>query len=185
MVNRSNPCLEWLNQQSSLPDPRRAVVSVCQAQPFIQITHYREADGLAKLRERLGMPLPESPRRVGQADQSRLYRLAPECFGIYGISDNAQARIAAIDAAQAAVVDLSHARVRVSLSGTHARDVLSLGISLDLHPEVLPVGEFVQTLLDHNPVLLERVAADTYELMFLRTFALTQLQWLVDAMQAI
>lgn len=182
MHNRSHPCEEWLKAQSSKLINEHVQISLCQPEPFIQLSFYRNRPIDQSLLN--GVVLPVSARHVGRMDGTRIYRLAPEIFGFYACSSNLQAQLLKVDSAVAAVVDLSHARVRVKLSGSYARQVLSLGISVDLDPDEFKPGEFIQTILDHNPVLLERTSDNEYELMFLRTFALTQVQWVVDAMQA-
>jgi heterotetrameric sarcosine oxidase gamma subunit len=80
-----------------------------------------------------------------------------------------------------ALTELTDARVRLGVSGSGARELLSAGIALDLHPAVFIVGQGAQTGLHHTGIFLERVAEDGYELYVPRTFAATIWEFLVDA----
>ena len=80
-----------------------------------------------------------------------------------------------------AVTSLSHSRARIFVQGGAARQVLSTGIVLDLHPDSFPVGAFALTGAHHAAVLLHRTRADRYELYVPRTFAAWIWDWLTDA----
>lgn len=68
-----------------------------------------------------------------------------------------------------AVSDQSHGRVRVAVSGGRVAAMLAKGTALDL--EALPVGASATTLVGPLGVHVTRTAAESYELMVLRSFA--------------
>lgn len=76
-------------------------------------------------------------------------------------------------AGAADVVDQSSGRIRIAIEGRPVRDVLSKGIPIDLHTEVFTVGETATTLCGHISVHLTRTATDRYEIIVLRSYALT------------
>ena len=79
----------------------------------------------------------------------------------------------------AAVVDQSHGRAALRLSGPRARDVLAKGCRLDLHPRVFPPGMCAQSAIAQIGVLLHQIdEAPTYDLYLFAGYALDFLDWL-------
>lgn len=74
-------------------------------------------------------------------------------------------------AGQAAVFDQGHGRVRISISGAPAADMLAKGTAVDLDVAAFPPGQSAATLLGHVSVQLTRMADDSFELLVLRSFA--------------
>jgi len=185
MLNRANPFQEWLQTQAVDLSSVGLAIEICEPATFVQITHFHGPGAREALRSQLTMALPNSPREVLVQGAARVYRLAPESYGFYGFSGPSLQALMAVSPADAAVVDLSHARVRVRVRGPRANELLRLGISVDIDPTHFAPGAFIQTALDHNPVLLEHCEPLVYELVFLRTFAESQLHWLVDAVGAL
>ncbi|MUZ71636.1 sarcosine oxidase subunit gamma [Agrobacterium vitis] len=69
------------------------------------------------------------------------------------------------------LVDQSHGRTLIRISGAPVRNVLAKGTALDLHPEQFAVGAATTTLIGHIAVNLCRTAEDQFELLVLRGFA--------------
>jgi len=79
----------------------------------------------------------------------------------------------------AAVMDQSHGRVVLRLSGRRARDVLAKGCRLDLHPRVFQPGMCAQTGIAQIGVLLHQIdERPTYELQVFAGYAADFLAWL-------
>jgi sarcosine oxidase subunit gamma len=79
----------------------------------------------------------------------------------------------------AAVVDQSHGRTVLRLSGRRARDVLAKGCRLDLHPCVFQPGVCAQTAIAQIGVLLHQVdERPTYDLYVAAGYAQDFLGWL-------
>lgn len=81
-----------------------------------------------------------------------------------------------------AVVDVSHSRAVVELSGAHARSVLQKGCHLDLHPSRFRAGSVAQSKFARCHVLLHQTDdAPAYDLYIQRSFARYLWSWLEDA----
>src|SRR5215470_5436886 len=69
--------------------------------------------------------------------------------GVRWVPEYPNQPVASAPAIGGTATPLSHAYVRLAVCGSGWRDVLSKGISVDLHPDVLRIGDFVQTGLHH------------------------------------
>ncbi|EJC85602.1 sarcosine oxidase gamma subunit [Rhizobium leguminosarum bv. trifolii WSM2297] len=86
----------------------------------------------------------------------------------------APATLAALTAAlagKAFVMDQSHGRVRIGISGRSSRLLLSKGTAVDLDPAVFPEGSSAMTMVGHISVQIARTGNDDFELTVLRSFA--------------
>lgn len=81
------------------------------------------------------------------------------------------AALAAALAGKAFVMDQSHGRVRIGISGRSSRVLLSKGTAIDLDPTVFPEGHSVMTMVGHLSVQIARTGEDSFELTVLRSFA--------------
>lgn len=82
-------------------------------------------------------------------------------------------------AGSASVCDQTGSRVRFAVAGARARELLSRGVSLDLHPTRFAVGQVAVTTVGHIGVLLRQVdAAPTYQLLVARSYAGSLRHWL-------
>ena len=69
------------------------------------------------------------------------------------------------------VVDQSHGRVVVTLSGPDAARILANGIAVDLHAHAFPVGRAANVLCNHLTLHLSRTGEQSFELIVMRSFA--------------
>ena len=69
------------------------------------------------------------------------------------------------------VMDQSHGRVRIGVSGRQSRVLLSKGTAVDLDPSVFPEGHSAITMVGHLSVQIARTGEDSFELTVLRSFA--------------
>jgi sarcosine oxidase subunit gamma len=82
----------------------------------------------------------------------------------------------------ASVFDQTDGRVLFRLSGTRAREVLSKGALLDLHPTVFGQGSAASTSIAYMSVTFWQVDDQpTYDLVVFRSFAESLWNWLVEA----
>jgi sarcosine oxidase subunit gamma len=72
---------------------------------------------------------------------------------------------------KAFVSDQSHGRVRISVAGPLAAELLSKGTAVDLHSSAFPEGRSAMTLFGHISIQLMRTGTDDFELTVLRSFA--------------
>lgn len=69
------------------------------------------------------------------------------------------------------VVDQSHGRVVLTLSGTGAARILANGVAVDLHPDAFPVGRAANVLCNHLSLNLARTGEESFDLTVMRSFA--------------
>jgi methylglutamate dehydrogenase subunit D len=82
----------------------------------------------------------------------------------------------------ATIVEQSHARIVLRLTGPRVRDVLAAGVPLDLHPRAFAPGDFAQTIAAHIGVQLWQLTADPiYELAVPRSLMGSFWGWLEHA----
>lgn len=82
-----------------------------------------------------------------------------------------------------AAIDVSAQRTMLRLRGTHARDVIAKGCSLDLHPAVFGKGAAAQTVLGQAGVVLIPLSNNgtDYRIIVRSSFARYLADWLIDA----
>ncbi|RVU21222.1 sarcosine oxidase subunit gamma [Methylobacterium oryzihabitans] len=82
----------------------------------------------------------------------------------------------------AAVTEQSGSRAVLRLTGPRARDTLSKGVAVDLHPRAFEPGDAAVTVIAHvGAQLWQRDAAPTYDLAVPRSFAVSVWTWLDGA----
>ena len=80
------------------------------------------------------------------------------------------------------VSEQSHARVILRVCGTHARELLSKGCRLDLHPRVMGAGACASTTIAHVGILLHQVdETPTYDLLVYSGFARYFWEWMKES----
>jgi len=130
--------------------------------------------------------LGDLPSSLGEPSTARgrlLFKTGPAQYWVVSPADeDVTGQLQSVVAPEVgAVTSLSHSHTRLFIEGAPARQVLSTGIALDLHPDGFPVGAFALTGVHHTPALLHHAASDRYELYVLRTFAEWVWDWLTDA----
>ncbi len=118
---------------------------------------------LAQVDLRVGpadLALPREPNTTLDADDRTTLWLGPDEWLITGEPGTARAIIGDVTAAlagiHASVLDVSATRVVLDLGGPGARDLLSKGCAIDLHPSRWRPGMCAQTTLGRAQVILER-----------------------------
>jgi heterotetrameric sarcosine oxidase gamma subunit len=131
----------------------------------------------------------EPPLHTGQVAHcalGTLIRSGPFEFLLIGQEDQAASdRFALlrqhVGADIGSVLDLSHARVRVSVQGEKAVDALSKLYALDFRPAAFSKDSFALTGHHHIPCLLHRLDAQHFHAYFFSTYARGQVGLLEDA----
>jgi len=124
-------------------------------------TDVRHHDGPA-------LGLPARPNTTAALPTGPALWLGPDEWLVFGGEWSAAAGLAAERDWRAradAAIDVSAQRIGLALTGADARDLLSFGCALDLHPGVFPVGACAQTLCARLPVVLSRPGEDSYWLL--------------------
>jgi heterotetrameric sarcosine oxidase gamma subunit len=81
----------------------------------------------------------------------------------------------------ASIIDQSHGRVVIELSGPRVRDLLAKGSPVDVHSDQFPIGKSALTQMAHVSVHLTRTAEDVFILSLFRGFSESFWEWLQTA----
>jgi sarcosine oxidase subunit gamma len=139
----------------------------------------KAAELAALVKDGLGLALPE-PGRSAAAGLHRALWVQPDSWLIEapaGQAGTLAAELAARLAGLASVVDQSHGRCVLRISGAHARDVLARICRLDTHERAFAPGRSAATLIGHVSCMLHQIDdAPTYDLLVGSTFS----AWLLD-----
>ena len=143
----------------------------------------RRGDLMAVVRSGFDVDLPATARRVvgpkiafvwvGPDQWLASRHPAPE--------EGMEARLAPL-ADLASLVEQSHGRTLLALTGSRVREALAKGVAIDLHPRAFRPGDAASTLVHHIPVLLWQVDdRPSYEFAIARSLAQSFWQWLTAA----
>jgi sarcosine oxidase subunit gamma len=155
---------------------------------FLTMVGVRSAPGsaaTARIETRLGAPLPDACGSVTTGDEVSVLWLSPDEFLVVGDEQPAQLTSRLVEALgdePGSVIDLSANRTTFELAGPSARAVLEKGCPLDLHPRTFEVGTAYLTLIGSVPVVLWKVADQSYRILPRSSFADFLGRWLLDAM---
>ncbi|NBB46865.1 sarcosine oxidase subunit gamma [Rhizobium sp. CRIBSB] len=69
------------------------------------------------------------------------------------------------------VVDQSHGRCRIRISGSAVLELLPKGTGVDLDIREFPIGRTAATLFGHHGVVLTRIGPESFEVLVLRSLA--------------
>lgn len=183
-VQRVSPLWQFASRFSSLGGADR--VSIREVPYLTQLTLRVDPSGPAarRVEQALGTELPTSAGTTAEGGDVTVLWLGPDEWLVTGPPDTAEALTDRLNEALAgdhgAVVDTSAQRTGVRLTGTHVREVLAQGCSLDLDPSAFGPGRCAQTLLAKAQVVL--VAERDGVLVLVRSsFAGHLATWLLDA----
>ncbi|MGJ6963731.1 sarcosine oxidase subunit gamma [Streptosporangium sp. G11] len=143
----------------------------------------------------LGVPLPTEPGTSAStgagapssgtsASDTRVLWLGPDEWLVVGpLGDTGlEARLrAAAGVGHAAVTDVSAQRTVLLVTGPKARDLLSHGCPLDLHPRAFGPGRCAQTTLARAQVVLFAGEDGAFHIFVRSSFADYLAAWLLDA----
>jgi sarcosine oxidase subunit gamma len=181
-LTRTGPLHGWSERFAALPDGVQIV-----AEPFVAMADLRIDPAHSEaVAAHLGVPLPTTPNTWVQGDTTTVIWLGPDEWLVtspFTTPEDLEAGLRAAVGGAGAVIDVSAQRTTLSLRGTHVRDVLAAGCSLDLHPRVFGAGSAAQTTVGLAGVVL-RTLDDTgtnYQLLVRSSFARYLATWLLDA----
>jgi sarcosine oxidase subunit gamma len=162
----------------------RALRIELPAREIVQVTarRGREAELAQALRAALGVELPAAGFARGAGEITAIW-IQPG--GWYLCAPRAgeatlAARIATSCAGLAAVDDQSHGRTTLRVSGPTAREILSRGVRVDLHPRAFGPGRATTTMAGHITCLVHQTDDSAYELTVYSTLVATFFDWLVE-----
>jgi sarcosine oxidase subunit gamma len=127
-----------------------------------------------------GVELPDAPRRVAGREIAFIWSGPDQWLAHVAPAPAAgmEAMLAPL-AGPASLVDQSHGRTVLRVTGPRVRDALAKGFPIDLHPRAFKVGDTAVTSVAHIGVQIWQTdAAPTYEIAVARGFALSFWHWL-------
>jgi sarcosine oxidase subunit gamma len=144
----------------------------------------RKDDLIAAIRTTYGVELPAGPARVEGRGIAFIWSSPGQWMAIAerGGGRDLESELKKLLGDVAYVVDNSDGRVVCRVSGPRARDVLSKGIPIDLHPRAFKVNDVAITHASHIGVIIWQLDdGPTYELALFRSYADSFAHWLTDA----
>ena len=143
------------------------------------------AEFLAAFAKVIGLALPLEPNTVASGEHD-IYWLGPNEWMLVGEQAATSRLVAALGEElgrqHAAVSDLSGGQITYRLSGDSARQLLSKGCALDLHPSVFGVGACAQTGLAKAGVIIRPLHGESgFDVLVRRSFADYLWRWLLRA----
>src|SRR5690625_742875 len=141
-------------------------------------------EGYVALAEELGGLPTRVGEVIGDASSTAVLWLSPDEFLAIDAPDTglAETLTTVLGDRSGQVLDLSANRTIIELSGTAAPLVLRKSCPLDLHPRVWTVNQAYVTEVAQTPVILWRVAEDTWWIAPRISFANHVTNWLLDGM---
>jgi heterotetrameric sarcosine oxidase gamma subunit len=160
-------------------------VTVCEIQgaglATVTARKGRRAALLDSARSVFGAELPATPRRVEGRDIAFIWSGPDQWLAckLPAPSEGMEALLATSFAGLASIVDQSHGRTLLRVTGPHVRDALAKGVAVDLHPRAFKTGDAAATLVSHIPVHLWQIDdRPTYEFAVARSLAQSFWHWL-------
>jgi methylglutamate dehydrogenase subunit D len=139
----------------------------------VELGHLTQLAGWAGFSEAAGKALqqyalsfPEDYRRPVRNGSASAWRIAPDRVLV-----GSQGELGTEARQDLVSLDLSDARIGLSLEGPGAAGLLSRMIALDFSEQAFPAGTFVQTSLHHVGVLIERQGSETFLVLLPTTWA--------------
>jgi len=123
-----------------------------------------------KAAQLIGAGQAPGPGRVVVTPNGSLIRIEPLKWWLVDAAEAVPPTV--LSANEGAVLDLSHSRVHLSISGPQAALFLNRHLPLDLRETAFPVGTVASTAFHHTGVTLWR-SEQAFELLMIRGFALS------------
>ncbi len=165
---------------------REGIVSVTEAAAAARFI-YRGDLGL--IGDAFGIALPTAPMRVHASGSRAALWLGPDEWLLLAAEDE-QASIAttlssALAGQPAALVDVGHRQIGLTMSGPRTAALLNAGCPLDLDESAFPVGMCTRTILAKAEIVLWRTERDAFRMEIARSFAPYFVALLAEAMHGI
>lgn len=152
------------------------------AMATVQARKGRRADLTAAIETAFGLALPEPSKAVIGRGDVAAYPIAPETWLITAPANDTGflSRLSEAAGSAASIVDQSHGKAALRISGPQVRDALDKICRLDLHPRTFPAHACGVTQIAHVAVLIARAddgsATPGYDLIMPSTFAIHVLE---------
>ena len=165
---------------------REGIVSVAEAAPASRFI-YRGDAGL--IGDAWGIALPTTPMRAHTSGSRTALWLGPDEWLLLAAADE-QSSIAttlssALAGKPAALVDVGHRQVGLTVSGPRTTALLNAGCPLDLDESAFPAGMCTRTILAKAEIVLWRTEYHAFRMEIARSFAPYAVALLAEALHGI
>jgi len=161
---------------------RNGIVSVIEATSAARFI-YRGDPGL--IGDAFGIALPTTPMQARASGARAALWLGPDEWLLLAAASEATTVAAAVAGKPAALVDVGHRQVGLTVSGPRAAALLNAGCPLDLDEAEFPVGMCTRTILAKAEIVLWRTASDAFRMEIARSFAPYVVAFLAEALHGI
>ena len=187
-----SPLVEFMARHEGVVQSADAGVQLSEC-PFLGHLNLRgdpeDAVFLEAVEAATGARLPIEPNTVSESDRVAALWLGPnEWLLLTGAEEQAgveEALRKALDDRFYALVDLSGGQTVINLRGRNAREVLSKGCTLDLHPRVFGPGLCAQSNVAKAAAIIrplkDEEGTSSFDIIVRRSFADYLARWLEDA----
>ncbi len=188
-ITSESPLVRFDLATRATPSPASAGVVACE-RAFLGHLNLRgdarDARFVGTVREVGGVDLPIIPNTVSEARGHIGYWLGPDEWLIVTVDEHKtileRELRAALVGLRNAVTDVTGGQTVVVVRGDRARDVLTKGCPIDLHPRAFDIGRCAQSHLAKAPILLRQVDRQpSFEIIVRRSYADYLWSWLEDA----
>ena len=143
-----------------------------------------EAKVSAIVAQALGIGAPKPGAAMVNGSLAAVW-LRPACVAVFGETaktGDLVKRLSSAVASPAVLVDQTHGKCVLRLSGANARAVMAKGCRIDLHPRVFKTGASASTSIAHiNCTIVQRDETPTYDIVVPSTLARAFVDWLLPA----
>lgn len=163
------------NWNGVISDGRPVALAVAPGQCLTQIAGWDDfAARASDVLRPLGVEFPESYARAQTAGEMHAWRISPDRILLRSGTPPQ------LDTdADLAVLDLSHAKLEVTVSGAGAAGLLARVTAIDFSQKAFPAGNFVQAPIHGVGVLLERTGPEVFVLLVPTSWARSVVEFLV------
>lgn len=150
---------------------------------FLAKINLRGKADSAAVKAAVGVELPGEPNTVAEGNNIAALWLGPAEWLLVGPAGAEkainEALVEGLEGASVGIVDVTEGRTVIRIAGPMARDVLSMGCPLDLHPRVFGAGRCAQSFIVRSTVILHQVDdAPTFDVFVERSQSDYLFQWL-------
>jgi len=141
-------------------------LSILKASPLTRLSFRAREAALSDAGTAFGVPLPVKPLSSETGDKRAALWMGPDEWTLLAPEDALQSVFEQIESGLGAhphaLVDISERSDAIILSGKKAVWLLNTGIFIDFSLEAFPVGTVARTVFHKSPVIVWRVAEETF-----------------------
>ena len=188
-MRRGSPLVEFLAEHPPVEHDASRGVELCEL-AFWGHVNLRGNSGdeafQGGVEKAVGARVPVTPNTVARTGERAIIWMGPDEWLIVsspesreGVADGLEEALSGL---HVAVNDISSGQTIIRLRGPRARDLLSKGCPLDLHPRVFGPGQCAQSHIGKSNALIIQVDdVPTYDVIVRRSFADYLARWMLHS----